>query len=453
MVNPSVAAQATRRHRLVRRQTFGQRIASFLNPLDNLLAISLIFETFDWEGLGESIATPVGIGLNLVLMITRANSSVDWFLGSSSVDDEILISLGNEHGRSRTYGILSYAMSAISYFLLLFSIGNAIYTLNRAKPYRLFETSVHANPPTPSARRVRVSSNPNESTPTRIIKSFFPNVPYATTPPIVDGVTEDEVWEVAMWDPPKFNLSMLTYFSPLHTTVIFLHLPYIPPPSSIALGDVPSTTYNTSRMSVIWNVCLILTFLTVQNRILCSAFDSKLRDARYLNSQVFSEYNKKFVAPRVNVLMRDVGTSMEHGGYAEASVSTATPGFKTHANPVYTRHTVPGSGGLFSNFGRTPTPTMETPSAHRSVNGSASRHSTGIPTSTGSTGRAAARKSFATGDLVTPARKVAAAGGSSRATPTSNGGRVPGRNGNLWGGNVDYGVVSPMKRTARDRGI
>lgn len=97
------ASRAGRRHRLVRRETFGQRITAFLNPLDNLLSASLIFETYDWEGLGESIATPAGVGINLLLMVTRANSDTEaGWLGHRDPLDDIFESTERRSWFSRT---------------------------------------------------------------------------------------------------------------------------------------------------------------------------------------------------------------------------------------------------------------------------------------------------------------------------------------------------------------
>ncbi|KAJ6258572.1 hypothetical protein Dda_6618 [Drechslerella dactyloides] len=469
------AHSASRRHRLVRRQTFGQRIASFLNPLDNLLSVSLLFETYDWEGLGESIAAPAGIALNILLMVARANSNtkLGW-RGSSSAVEDVLRDPRHDYSDTGS-GALGWVMHIFAHLLFGFALFNSVYALNRTRQYRTFESSVHNAPPTPSARRVRVSSSPNESSPYRLIKQLFPNLPYTSAPPIHDGVTEDEVWEVAKWDPTKFNLAMSTYFSPLHALVIFLLLPYTPPPAlthglltlSSASSANASTAYSASRMAVIWDITLINVFLTVYLYLFFKAFRTQTQDEKYISSQVLTEYTKKFVNPRVNVPMRDCGTSMEYGGSVTASPAVRMPGFHTHPNPVYARHTTPGAaGGLFAGFKKsTPeangdayshTPTSAHTQAmkhHARENPIPSgRRSFGVPSSSVSS----SRKSFSTADLMTPARKVATGitslGGSARPSPAM-GSKVPGKNGNVWGGGVDYGVRSPMKRATRDRGF
>ncbi|KAK6337861.1 hypothetical protein TWF696_001339 [Orbilia brochopaga] len=483
MASPSTATHsASRRHRLVRRQTFGQRIAAFLNPLDNLLSVSLLFETYDWEGLGESIAAPAGIALNVLLMVARANSNIKlgWRGGSSSVED-VLRDPRHDYSESDT-GALGWAMHILAHLLFAFALFNTVYTLNRTRQYRTFESSVHSNtPPTPSARRVRVMDSPNESSPYRIVKSFFPNIAYSTTPPIHDGITHDAVWEIAKWDPTKFNLAMSTYFSPLHALVIFLLLPYTPPPAlthglqtlSSASQANASTAYAASRMAVIWDITLINVFLTVYLYLFFKAFRTQTRDEKYISSQVLTEYTKKFVNPRVNVPMRDVGTSMEHGGTVTSSPAVHMPGFHTHPNPNYVRHTAPGAaGGLFAGFNKSTPDTSTTSDARIYTPATSNTHTpsyrttsreNGVPSTLGSSRRSfgvpstsSTRKSFSAAELMTPARKVSAGtasmGNSARPSPAV-GSKVPGKNGNVWGGGVDYGVRSPMKRATRDRGF
>lgn len=65
--------------RLVRRRPLAERIAAYLNPLDFWLWLSEEFETREWDTKG--VANPVGLALNFVLLIARANSG-----GSSSKD-------------------------------------------------------------------------------------------------------------------------------------------------------------------------------------------------------------------------------------------------------------------------------------------------------------------------------------------------------------------------------
>lgn len=70
--------------RLVRRRPLTERILSHLNPYDFLLWLSEEFEAGDWDQLEKNWALPIGIALNVVFLIARANSRSG---GSKAIDD------------------------------------------------------------------------------------------------------------------------------------------------------------------------------------------------------------------------------------------------------------------------------------------------------------------------------------------------------------------------------
>jgi hypothetical protein len=60
--------------RLVRRAPLSERISAYLNPWDFLLWLSEELNTNDWEEFERAYATPIGIGMNVVFMIAKANA-------------------------------------------------------------------------------------------------------------------------------------------------------------------------------------------------------------------------------------------------------------------------------------------------------------------------------------------------------------------------------------------
>lgn len=58
--------------RLVRRKPLLQRLSALLNPMDFLLWLSEELETRDWDS--ENAGTQLGLGLNFVFLLARANS-------------------------------------------------------------------------------------------------------------------------------------------------------------------------------------------------------------------------------------------------------------------------------------------------------------------------------------------------------------------------------------------
>jgi hypothetical protein len=68
---------------VVRRQPLLERIQAFLNPLDFLLWLSEELDINGWERLEKEWAIPIGVGLNVVFLIARANAN----LGARRSDD------------------------------------------------------------------------------------------------------------------------------------------------------------------------------------------------------------------------------------------------------------------------------------------------------------------------------------------------------------------------------
>lgn len=60
--------------RLVRRRPLAERIKSYLNPFDFLLWLSEELDSSDLDQWQKEWATPIGLLLNLVFLIARANS-------------------------------------------------------------------------------------------------------------------------------------------------------------------------------------------------------------------------------------------------------------------------------------------------------------------------------------------------------------------------------------------
>ena len=94
--------------RLVRRRPLSERIKAYLNPLDFLLWISEELETSDWEQWQQDWATPIGVLLNVAMMIARPNS------GSNRKSDEEVF--GEDYSRS---GWLNWFVSALLVAILL----------------------------------------------------------------------------------------------------------------------------------------------------------------------------------------------------------------------------------------------------------------------------------------------------------------------------------------------
>ncbi|KAL2000664.1 hypothetical protein VTN02DRAFT_2777 [Thermoascus thermophilus] len=324
--------------RLVRRQPLAERIKSYLNPLDFLLWLSEQIETSDWDQWEKDWALPLGIGLNTVFLIARANSKGN---GSRAVDDVF----GDDGGVSW----LNWFASFTVHMLTLLSAFNAFYTFWRKRHYRMFEASIDKAPATPSAHRVRVDSSPVSSSPLRLISSVLKTESAGSR---AHPDPQRDVWELAIWDPLPLSLRLFCLFSPGHVLVYWLFLPTLPS------DPRPSVTIVTA--------IIVTILLSVQLSLLSSSFSQQAKDAALVHKEVLNEYDAKFVHPRTQPLMRNVGTqfSEEHVGHSGSDekynkVETFVPahvihrGFRTSPNPNYVSHIDPDkSTKSQSNFYR-----------------------------------------------------------------------------------------------------
>ena len=239
------------------------------------------------------------------------------------------------------------------HLLSLLSCLNAACTFHRRRHYRLFESSVDAVPSTPSAHRVRVDSSPVSSSPLRFLSKILANEgAEARSHP---DATRD-VWEVAVWDPTPFSLRIFCLFSPGHILVYWLFLP------TAISNPRPSTTVITT--------IVLEALLSAQLLVLQLCFSQQSKDAAVIHKEVLNEYDTKYVHPRTQPLMRDVGTQLSHPRASkhgssrhddeDESVDVYPPafiinkGFHARPNPNYVKHLNPDgvawaatpSGGL-----------------------------------------------------------------------------------------------------------
>ncbi|KAL7921635.1 hypothetical protein ACQKWADRAFT_321234 [Trichoderma austrokoningii] len=283
--------------RLVRRRPLWERITSNLNPMDFLLWLSEELETRDWDS--KLVGTQLGLAMNLVFLLARANAGA-----TSSSDSDIF---GDE---TRT-GWFSYVAYLIVWGLALFSGINAAYTYTRTRRYRLFQANVEEPLSTPSARRVQVQSSPvTSASPLRYLADkLAPGSAESRSHPD----KKRDVWELAVWDPLPISLRLVCLFSPGHVLAHVLTFPLAP------LDPQPSVT--------VFNAVVMQMVLSGQMLFLSSRFVQQAKDTALIQKEVMNEYNTKFVHPRLNPVVRDVGTQVAagHSPKGRGFVQVGTP--------------------------------------------------------------------------------------------------------------------------------
>jgi len=95
--------------RLVRRAPLSERLKAYLDPLDFLLWLSEELNSNDWEDFQKQWATPIGVAINIVFMIARANSGG----ASSTKGDDVF----GDYEVRRGSGWLTWFVSISSSYL------------------------------------------------------------------------------------------------------------------------------------------------------------------------------------------------------------------------------------------------------------------------------------------------------------------------------------------------
>lgn len=166
-----------------------------------------------------------------------------------------------------------------------------------------------------------------------------------------------DVWEIAVWDPLPICLRLFCLFSPGHVLVYWLFLP------TLASDPRPSVT--------VFRTILLEVLVSLQLHLLQSTFSQQEKDSAIIHKEVMSEYNIKYVHPRLNPLVRDVGTQFSGPEHEEGEVDTYNPttilkrGFHTNPNPNYAKHVDPNNTSGITQRSFSPTPAL-TPAVYSS---------------------------------------------------------------------------------------
>lgn len=313
--------------RLVRRAPLSERLKAYLDPYDFLLWLSEELNDDTYDELLNAWAPTIGIALNFLFVLARGASRPG---GGGKGRDDVF---GDVEGKSGS-GWFSWFAAFLVHLLTLLCCVNAAFAILRKRHYRLFEQPVDEAPATPSARRVRVDSSPMSSSPLRYLQQAISSATTTASSRAYPDA-EREVWELSIWDPKPFNLTLFTLFSPGHLLLYYTLLPPAP------LDPRPSVTILTAFA--------FAALLSLQLSLLKTSFAQQAKDTSLIHGSVLNEYDTKFVRPSLNRPVRDVATQTRESttsprGTHTREVDLYTPttlvnrGFRTNPNPNYARH-------------------------------------------------------------------------------------------------------------------
>ncbi|ORY11326.1 hypothetical protein BCR34DRAFT_673864 [Clohesyomyces aquaticus] len=310
--------------RLVRKEPLIDRLKAYLDPWDWLMWASEELNSNDWDDFAKSYASGLGLSMNILYMIARANAGP-----SKNKTDDVF----GDYQRKGA-GWFAWFMGIVVFSLTTLSFLNAFYTFYRKRHYRLFEQSIETNVSTPSAQRVRVDSSPSTSSPLRFLQNIIAS---SSAEARAHPDASRDVWEVAVWDPNPLCLHIFCLFSPLHVVLYYFNLPVAP------LDPQPSIK--------VFTTVIIGAILSLQMLYLRSSFLQQAKDAAIIQREVLHEYDNKFVHPILQKPCRDVAIqtipkrrTVDSGTgptdlVSDVRVWTPTTvinrGFRTHPNQAY----------------------------------------------------------------------------------------------------------------------
>ncbi|KAK9460533.1 uncharacterized protein V1516DRAFT_676954 [Lipomyces oligophaga] len=303
MISPARHSGPGNRVRVVRRAPLLSRLKAY--PFDLYLQLNEELETLDWDKLATTIAFPLGVSLDALLMFSRfsaralkkeSDQRAVVFADPSSLRRSPLATdvLAGQAKTGINFASWLHAFfSTLCLCLFLTSLLNTGFVFARRKKYTLFsraadDKKMSSYSKTDSALNLEsvVASEP--STPAAKVMRAFK---------LSGKSNEDqEFWELKVWNPSPFNLNLYTTFSPLHAYLM------------------NTTTYTTFIRNV-----LLCVFVSLQTYILIRLFTQFSKDKQLLYSEMFEEYEKKVVRPKTSIIRREVAVG------TDGSVEVHTP--------------------------------------------------------------------------------------------------------------------------------
>ena len=179
-----------------------------------------------------------------------------------------------------------------------------------------------------------------------------------------------DVWELSVWDPLPLCLKLFCSFSPGHVLIYWLFL--------------PTTSQDTRPSTTVVTTIALAGLLSGQLFMLQSSFSRQSKDTSLIHKEVLNEYDIKYVHPRTQPVMRDVGTQCpgrdrQSRDFNEVDtykpVTVVNKGFQTNPNPNYVNHFNPDAHKAQETPTRIPswnvasgtTPVLRTPAVARDL--------------------------------------------------------------------------------------
>ncbi|KAF9928950.1 hypothetical protein FBU30_002006 [Linnemannia zychae] len=264
--------EQNRRARIYKRPPLYRRIIDA--PEDYLTKVENDFRALDWDMLQEGFSWPLAVGLNVML----ASVKLGYWLDDPMANVPAVLKQDRlYYSKKSMYPGFVTLLAALQYILVAISFVNAIWLFRSKKNYTLLLRDLDERPSSSSAKIVEFQQDESHW-------SFkFPGK-FISKP----EESKRQVWELSLWNPSILSRNLFCWYSPAQVLILAFMTSdnfYVFFPLSIAVA--------------------------LQIHFLVSVYQSYVKDKEILFSEVYNEYNAKFVHPTVFVRKYDKMVSTE----------------------------------------------------------------------------------------------------------------------------------------------
>lgn len=349
----------SRKH--IRRQSLVSQIQSF--PFDLYLYIHELHASIDWDEYNYIIALPLGIIfitifsiiqsiLNYYHYINKRSQNILFdsdYIHYENLKNDIIYNSGKLQQLQKSANSIGdteivdtpftttilWGLKLFNWFIIFIGLFNSIKLFTKRKSYGLLYCKLK-----PKSKNVFKSSIERLSYIIEILAfllKFFqneqpeeeeeeePENSFNESSIIMDSTNEliddNEIWHLNVWNPSKFSLYLFIGLNPINLYIVY----YL-------IGDNNDNTFTgDSSYSITYpsyfylNVIILICLIMIICYKLVENFLQLINDKQILYQEMFQEYNKKFVNPKVNQLKKDAMIDATMGPHYLISLNDEKP--------------------------------------------------------------------------------------------------------------------------------
>lgn len=353
----STCLKMSRKH--IRKQSLVSQIQSF--PFDLYLYLHELHASIDWDQYNYIIALPLGIIsitifsiiqsiLNYYHYINKRSQNILFdsnYIQYEKLKNNIIYNSSKQPQERTTSSIgdkeivdvpftttVLWVLKSINWLIIFIGLFNAAKLFTKRKSYGLLYCKLK-----PKSKNVFKSSIERLSFIIEILAfllKFFQNEQeleeeqelnsFNESSIIMDSTNEliddNEIWHLNVWDPSKFSLYLFIGLNPINLYIIY----YLIGENNSNTSFTDDSNYNFIYPSYFYlNILILICLIMIIFYKFIEFFLQLINDKQILYQEMFQEYNKKFVNPKINQLKKDAMIDATLGPHYLISLNDQKP--------------------------------------------------------------------------------------------------------------------------------